>query len=179
VFRSPHLYIAVQAIIEFIGNAVLNGAIGWYWTQGFERVPLWGWASAAIDLLGTGFGIGFALTLVFTWRFHRRLRLGTTQPFADYSQRVPGPIQRLPFDPWRRSVLIGLAGAVVAIVPLLLLQLAGMSTLARPDFIMLKTVLAGLIAAGAIAAAGYRALGDGVTPQKPRGYWPDRKIHGV
>ncbi|MGE0153565.1 MAG: hypothetical protein AB7R90_13190 [Reyranellaceae bacterium] len=174
MFRSAPRYIAVQAAVEFFVNAALNGAIGWYWTSGLEHMPLWGWPSAALDLLPTGFGIALLLSLAFTWRFHRRLRAGTTAPAARYPGRVPGFVHRLPLNAWWRCGLIGLAGAVLAVVLLMALQAAGTRTLERWDFILLKTVFAALVATGAMLIAGYRALGDGVTPQRPMGYWTDR-----
>ena len=61
----------------------------------------------------------------------------------------------------------------------MLLQLFGIGSMERPDFIALKTVVAGAIAAAAMMVAGYRALGDGVTPEKPLGTWHEQKIRRV
>lgn len=174
MFQNPRRYIAIQAMIEFITNAVLNAAIGWYWTQGLERIPLWGWSSMAIDMVPTGFGIATCLSLIFTWRLHRRLRFGTTSAASLYPGRVPRMVHRLPLNPWIRSLLIGIAGVLAALATILVIDAAGIETMARGDFIALKTVFAALIAAGAMMMAGYRALGDGITPQKPMGHWPDR-----
>ena len=172
MFRDAKRYIAVQAVVEFVGNAVLNGVFGWYWTQGMERVPLWGWASVAADLTGTGFGIGLVLALIFTWRCHRRLRAGTTLPAQAYPGRLPRLIHQLPFKPWWRAGSIGLAGACMAVFLILLLHALGHRSIDRTDFIVLKIVFAAIVAAVAIVIVGYRALGDGVTPERPRGYWP-------
>lgn len=173
MFANPRRYIAIQALVEFVGNAVFNAAIGWYWTQGFERVPIWGWASVAADLLSTGFGIGFLLSLIFTWRLHRRLRRGMTDLALAYPGAVPRIVHGLPFNPWLRSTTIGLIGVAAGAVLVAILQGWGMQTLARADFIALKTVFAAVVAAGAMLAAGYRGLGDGVSPDRPKGYWPD------
>jgi hypothetical protein len=174
MFQDPRRYIAIQAMIEFITNAILNAAIGWYWTQGLERIPLWGWSSMAIDMVPTGFGIATCLSLIFTWRLHRRLRFGTTSPAALYPGRVPRMVHRLPLNAWIRSVLIGIAGALAALAMILVIDAADIETMKREDFIALKTIFAALVAAGAMMMAGYRALGDGITPQKPMGHWPDR-----
>jgi hypothetical protein len=170
MFLNAKRYIAIQAMVEFTGNALLNGAFGWYWTQGLERVPLWGWASVAADLLGTGFGIGICLALIFTWRCHRRLRAGTTLPAEAYPGRLPGLVHRLPYNPWIRAGMMGLAGAGMAMILILLLQAMGNQDIDRADFIVLKIVFAAIVAAVAIMVTGYRALGDGVTPERPRGY---------
>jgi len=174
MFRYPRRYIAIQAMIEFISNAILNAGIGWYWTQGLERIPLWGWSSVAIDLVPTGFGIAICLSLIFTLRLHRRLRVGTTAPATLYPGRVPGMVHRLPLNPWIRSALIGSTGALAALATILLMYANGIETLARDDFIVLKTVFAAFVASGAMLLAGYRALGDGITPQTPNGHWPRR-----
>ena len=176
MFRSPHRYIAIQAMVEFVGNAVLNGVIGWYWTDGLERVPLFGWLSVASDLAGTCFGIGLVLTLVFTWRLHRRLRGGFTVPIDGFPGRLPSLVNRLPFNPFARGVAVGVAGLVVAGAVVLVLLASDAETLGRTDFIVLKTLLAGSVAAASMIMAGYRALGDGVTPGRPLGYWPDRHL---
>lgn len=176
MFRNPHRYIAIQAMVEFVGNAVLNGVIGWYWTDGLERVPLWGWLSVASDLAGTCFGIGLVLTLVFTWRLHRRLRGGLTLPTVDYPGRLPGLIRRLPFNPFARALCVGTGGLAFAGTAILAVQAVGMDSLQRFDFVALKTIFAGIVAATAMTVCGYRALGDGVTPERPLGYWPDRHL---
>lgn len=176
MFRSPHRYIVVQAMVEFIGNAILNGAIGWYWTDGLERVPLFGWLSVASDLAGTCFGIGFVLTLVFTWRFHRRLRGGFTLPIDEFPGRLPSFVGCLPFNPFARGVAVGVVGLAVAGMVVLILLASGAESLGRTDFIVLKTLSAGIVAAASMFMAGYRALGDGVTPERPLGYWPDRHL---
>lgn len=172
MFADPRRYITVQAIFEFFSNAVVNAAIGWYWTQGFDRIPLWGWPSATIDLIPTGFGIGFCLSLILTWRLHRRLRNGVTRPAAIYPGGVPSFIHRLPLDPWLRCLLIALGGVLAALLLIAAMWLLGVETLARVDFVILKTVFAAVVAIATMYMAGYRALGDGVTPQKPKGYWP-------
>ncbi len=176
MFQDPRRYIAIQATIEFITNAVLNAGIGWYWTQDMESIPLWGWSSVAIDMVPTGFGIATCLGLIFTWRFHRRLRFGATSPADLYPGRVPGLVHRLPVNPWMRAILMGLTGALTALAIILIMIAAGAETIARDDFVMLKAGFAGLVAAMAMFAAGYRALGDGVTPQKPMGFWPGHPI---
>lgn len=173
MFRHPWRYIGIQAAVEFAGNAALNAAIGWYWTQGLELVPLWDWwGSAAVDLLPTGFGIGLALCLIFTWRLHRRLRAGTTAAGDGSTGSFVRLCRLLPFNPWRRALAIGLGGAASAVVLLLALQLVSPDGLARDAFIAVKALFAGVVALSAMLVIGGCALADGVTPQQPRGYWP-------
>lgn len=180
MFRNPHCYIATQALVEFCGNALLNGVIGWYWTEGLERVPLWGWLSIASDLVGTCFGIGFVLTLVFTWRFHRRLRAGLTQPLTLYpGPSLPRLVHGLPLDPWARSLLIASGALAIAGLAVLAIQMLQLEGLSRTEFIALKALLAGVVAFITMNVAGYRALGDGVTPERPLGDWPERHLRGT
>jgi hypothetical protein len=68
---------------------------------------------------------------------------------------------------------IGLIGVAAGAVVVAILQGSGIQALARADFIVIKAVFAAIVAAGVMLAAGYRGLGDGVSPDRPKGYWPD------
>jgi hypothetical protein len=147
-----------QAVVAFVINVLLNGAIGWAMFRGVATIPLWGASSIGGDTLGTSFFLPAITCLIVTPLVRGRVRKGAAPAFDGALAGWLRPFQRsLPL----RAAALGLVcipiagGAGVA-----LLSALGVSSLDFAPFLGWKALYAGVLAACVQPAIALLALAD-------------------
>jgi hypothetical protein len=153
---------------ELIVNAIINGLIAWWLVHRLARMPAWGKVSFGVDTLVAGVLLGTVVTLIVTWRMHRRLRRGQLLPMHEWPGSAAKFAHRLPVKMGARTLTLALCGLGWALLALALLRLAGVRSMSPTTFIAFKALFAGWVAGFTTAVGGFRALGDGILPDPPR-----------
>lgn len=141
-----------EAVVNFVINLVLNGAIAWFVLRGRGAVEMRGEAGFAPDLLITACllsGIIAAIVIAV----HRRKVARGQMAAVDWDERrtLHRLLRRVPASPAFAGVAFGLFGLlVVGPLTLLGLHMVGATTMAAGSFALFKGLWAGLLAAGII-----------------------------
>lgn len=106
-----------ETLISTVPNAVVSAGFVWLIFAGQERIPLWGMAGLAFDLVPTTFMLTLMTTIALTLIFRKRRRDGALPP-GGAPLAVP-----VPRNPVLRGVAFGLA-LLLLFVPLSVALLA-------------------------------------------------------
>ena len=147
-----------QALVPFVINVVLNGAIGWAMFRGVETIPLWGASSIGGDTLGTSFFLPAITCLIVTPLVRGQVRKGAAPAFRG---ALAGWLQRFQRPLGLRACALGavcvpLAGGL----GLALLAVLGVETLGFAPFLGWKALYAGVLAALVTPVIALLALAD-------------------
>jgi len=129
---------AVPAVI----NAALNPTIAGLQTRGHETLPIWS-ADAAFgpDTIGTAFFLPAITCLIVTALVRRSVRQGAVEPLPPLAwNRRPGLL--------RRAARFGLLGVLGFAIPVIVLvELVGVTEMARTPFLVWKAISTGVMGA--------------------------------
>jgi hypothetical protein len=158
------LLIAENGVGSAVFNFALNGAIAWGLFRTATHVPLWGEQSVAADTVATAFLLPFLTCLIVSRTVERRVTQG------DVPMLAPA---ELPAASWprrsilARSVFLGVAGVVLAAVPVVAaLGASGFSGFAGLwPFVGFKAGFAAALAALVTPLVGWWALVRASTPR--------------
>jgi hypothetical protein len=162
-------YLLAHGRDELLVNAAVNAAIAWWLVHRLAVVPGWGKISFGVDTLVAGLLLGVVVTFIVTWRMHRRLRRGEVAPMDHWPRGAAAWAHRLPVKLPARAAVLGLYGVLWAVLVLVLLRIAGVRAMSPSTFIVYKALFAGWVAGFTTAVGGFRALGDGIAPEPPKG----------
>jgi hypothetical protein len=149
-----------QCVGSAVFNFLLNGAIAWLMFRALATVPLWGEQSIAGDTIGTTFFLPFFTCLIVTRIAYAQIRSGKLA--ATEWQRASHPVLgRLPHGIWKRSLVLGLIGVVLAApVSLWAIRALGVESMGFWRFVAFKATFAALLAAIFTPVIALCALGD-------------------
>jgi hypothetical protein len=141
-------YVFVQSAIgSAIINALINGLIGWGMTRGLTEFPVWKIPGAAVDLVGTAFGVAFGTCLGAVIQIRLDLARGRIAPPL-LSGGLSTWIARSPHATLPRALAFG-ALAAVLFGPFTLggLLAAGTAAFDRVPFVALKAGFSAVVGA--------------------------------
>jgi ribosomal protein S18 acetylase RimI-like enzyme len=147
-----------HAVVGFVVNVLINGAIAWATFRGAPAIPRWGASSIAGDTLATSFLLPAITCLIVTPLVRGAARRGAAPAHAGALPNALAAFAR-PLLP--RALLLGLACLLVAGgLAVALLQAAGVESLAFAPFVAGKALYAGVLAAFVQPAIAWLALAD-------------------
>lgn len=124
-----------------------------------EQLQLWGQRSMATYLFSYSVLFGFLLGWLATKATRRALRTNQVLPLH-WHLKSQTLIDRLPSRTFNRAFMFALAGAVIAAIMVVLLELQNLYYMPYTDFLTLAAVYAICMALAITTMAVYRALGD-------------------
>ncbi len=152
-----------QCIVGGAINFVVNAAIAWYLFRAMQQVPMTGGSQNVLgDVIGTFFLLPLAVCLIVTPLVRRQVRSGKLA--ALHWDRTAHPwYRRLPVSSLMRGLQLGVASTVVLGLPLFGLMAAfGVTSMTYWDFVIVKGIYSGVLAAVVSPVIAYAALGDQV-----------------
>jgi hypothetical protein len=144
----------------FLVNVGINLAIAWALFRSLASVPLWGATSIAGDTVATCFLLPFMTCVIVTRMAVREIRRGR---FAAPSwRRTSSPtLARLPANTERRALLLGgITVATLAPLTICLLVVIGIDQLSFQNFLVFKSLFAGILGGALTPVIALAALGD-------------------
>lgn len=150
-----------QGIVGFVINFLINAAIAWYFFRAMAEVPLIGGSQNILgDIIGTFFLLPLIACVIVTPVVRRQVRSGKLAAF--HWDRSGHRVFRLfPRSSFFRGVVLGIACTLVLGLPLFAIFLAaGVHSLSYWQFVFVKGIYAGTLAALIIPVMAYAALGD-------------------
>ena len=150
------LLVIDNGVVSAIFNFLLNGAIAWALFRTVAHVPLWGEQSVANDTLATAFLLPFLTCLIVSRLVARQVAKGHVPPLHGVDLPL---IRGSRLSPLSRAMLLGVAGVVLAALPLVaVLHASGFSGFALWPFIGFKATFGALLAAAVTPLIGWWAL---------------------
>lgn len=153
-----HWLLLHQGLYPGLLNFFINGAIAWLIMRNHETLGLWAEPAAAPDLLITGFLLPFIICLINSAMIPKSVAAGKIVPLAA-SDAPSGSWHRRPG--WVRSLALGALGVIAGALPLIgLLEVAQLDPIPLFQFVGIKAVWAGLLAAILSPLIAWWALAD-------------------
>ena len=147
-----------QALVPFVINVLINGAIGWAMFRGVASVPLWGAQSIGGDTLGTSFFLPAITCGIVTPLVRREVRGGRVKPLAG---ALPGWLRAFHRPLPVRALALGAASIPVAGgLGVALLTALGIDSLDFAPFLAWKSLYSGVLAVFVTPAIALLALAD-------------------
>lgn len=150
-----------QCIVGGLINFVVNGAIAWYLFRAMARVPMTGGSQNVLgDIVGTFFLLPLVVCLIVTPLVRRQVRGGKLAALS-WNRDTHSLYQRLPVSSFVRGLLLGAACTIALGLPLFgLMEALGITAMTYWNFVIIKGVYAGVLAAMVTPVIAYAALGD-------------------
>ncbi len=124
-----------------------------------RQVPLWGPESMAADLIVFSLLFGCLLSWIVTLLTRKAIENRKVIPLH-WHLKSQTLIDRLPTSTVSRSFMLGLAGVLLALIMLFLLDLKQLGQLPYQEYLVLFSMHAVTLSATITVMAVYRALGD-------------------
>ncbi len=135
-----------QGVVPTVYNFFLNGFIAWLLFRSAESVPLWGRSSIVVDTLATAFILPLATCIIVSYIVARQVSTGRISPIPEPAT-TPVVAWLAAHTPVQRGAALGLAGIVVAAIPVFLwFAIGGPKELALSSFLLFKASFAAALA---------------------------------
>ncbi|WP_144266262.1 hypothetical protein [Pontibacter ummariensis] len=154
---------SIGAALALVTGVLGASLVSLLWGEA-ELVPLWGQQSIASHLVSFSVIVGFVLGWIATKATRKALLSKKVLPLHWHlkSQTV---IDQLPARTWHRSLMLGLSGALLASLTLILFEAKRLSHLPYDKFVLLFSVYAVTLSVAITVMAVYRAMGDKTVQQ--------------
>lgn len=155
-------YLVIISSIVAVGNMFANALAVWFIWEKNVSVPMWGAKGIAAYLFISSFLVGFFLCLLTTFFTRAALRSKKVLPLH-WHLKNQTLIDQLPSSVFYRSFMLGILGAVMASINLLLFGQKKMQFMLFEDFLIFTLIYAATAAVAGTVICFYRSLGDGAS----------------